>query len=104
MKVVDDDVSRCYLGAVGQQRGAGHLEIKLSIHRSGLLDRIEVAAPGLAPKVATKVGSCIKTAVKDLAFPASRTDTVAIVPYFYQRTAAPDSGPQYSCWNPKGCH
>jgi len=32
-----------------------------------------------------------------------KAQTIAVVPYFYQRTAAPNSGPQYSCWDPKGC-
>jgi hypothetical protein len=25
------------------------------------------------------------------------------VPFFYQHTAAPNAGPQLSCWDPKGC-
>ena len=103
MKVVDSAIGACYLDAVGERRGAGQLEIKLSIHRTGLLDRIDVATPNLPAPVAKKIETCVKDAVKDLAFPARRTETVAVVPYYWQRTAAKNAGPQYSCWDPKGC-
>ena len=102
MKVVDADVAACYLDAVGERRGAGQLEIKLSIHRTGLLDRIDVSTPNLPAPTAKKIETCVKAAVKDLAFPARRAETVAVVPYYWQRTAA-KHGPQYSCWDPKGC-
>jgi hypothetical protein len=101
MKVVDADVSACYLNAVGERPGAGRLEIKLAIHRTGLLDRIDVATPNLPEKLSLQIESCVKTAVKGLAFPERRNETVAVVPYFYQRIKNP--GPQYSCWDPKGC-
>lgn len=103
MKVVDGDIAQCYLDTVGAQRGAGRLEIKLSIHRTGLIDSIDVTTPSISLAKSQKVANCVKAAVKGLAFPVRRAETVAIVPYFYQRTAAPASGPQYSCWNPKGC-
>ena len=32
-----------------------------------------------------------------------KTFTTATIPYFFQRTAAPNAGPQLSCWDPKGC-
>jgi hypothetical protein len=102
MKAVDTEIAACYLDTVGERRGAGQLEIKLSIHRTGLLDRIDVATPNLPAALAKKIEGCVKSAVKDLAFPARRAETVAVVPYFWQRTAA-KHGPQYSCWDPKGC-
>ena len=103
MKVVDAEIEACYVGAVGERRGAGQLELKLSIHRSGLLDRIDVTTPNLPSPVAKQIDTCVKAAVKDLAFPARRAETVAVVPYYWQRTAAKHAGPQYSCWDPKGC-
>lgn len=97
------DIERCYLDSAGDTRGAGHLQIALAIHRTGLLDSIDVATPGLPAKLARKVDSCVRPLVEKLRFPARRNSTTAIVPYFFQRTDAPNAGPQLSCWNPKGC-
>ena len=46
----------------------------------------------------------MKALVSELTFPARRSPTTAVIPYFYQHTAAPNAGPQLSCWDPKGCH
>src|SRR5688572_5427087 len=51
MKVVDAEVGACYLDTVGERPGAGRLEIRLSIHRTGLLDRIDVSTPELPEKL-----------------------------------------------------
>jgi hypothetical protein len=45
----------------------------------------------------------VRHAVEAVTFPARRTYTTATVPYFFQRTAAPNAGPQESCWNERGC-
>ena len=103
MKVWNDDIGHCYLAAAGDKKGAGHLEIKLAIHRTGVVDAVDVATPGLSKTASQRVASCIKPLVVDTTFPARHSATIAVVPYFYQRTAAPNSGPQYSCWDPKGC-
>jgi hypothetical protein len=103
MKDLNAEIGRCYLDVAGDIKGAGHLELKLAIHRTGALDSVDIATPGLPAKLAKKVDSCVRALVTDMKFPARRTSTVAIVPFFYQHTAAPGSGPQYSCWNPKGC-
>lgn len=102
MRVVEAELGQCYLGTVGTLRGAGHLEIRLDIHRTGAIDAIDVATPGLPEKLWKRIDTCVRAAIGDLAFPARRASTVAIVPYFYQRTAAAH-GPQYSCWDAKGC-
>jgi hypothetical protein len=103
MKVWNDDITDCYLKAAGDVKGAGRLEIKLTIHRTGVVDAVDVATPGLSLRASKKVASCVKPLVVDTTFPARRAGTIAVVPYFYQRTDAPNSGPQYSCWDPKGC-
>jgi hypothetical protein len=103
LKPYGEDINRCYLDAAADVKGAGKLEITLSIHRSGKLDAIDVATPGLPKKLATRIATCVKTVVEGTSFPARRAPTTAIVPYFYQHTAAPNAGPQLSCWNPKGC-
>jgi hypothetical protein len=103
MRFYTTDINKCYLDAAGQVRGAGKLEIKLAIHRTGKLDGIDVATPGLPARAAKKISECVKAIVTDTAFPERRAPTTAIVPFFYQHTKAPNSGPQLSCWNPRGC-
>lgn len=102
LRVVEAELGACYLGTVGELRGAGRLELRLDIHRTGAIDAIDVATPGLPERLWKKIDTCVRAAIGDLAFPARRAPTVAVVPYFYQRTAA-THGPQLSCWNPKGC-
>lgn len=96
-------IARCYLGATGDVRGAGQLELRLDIHRIGVVDAIAVHTPGLSSRQARQIERCVRRVVADVSFPPRRTSTTATVPFFYQRTAAPDAGPQPSCWNPRGC-
>lgn len=103
MKPYGETINRCYLDVAGDVKGAGKLEITLSIQRTGKLESIDVATPGLPARLAKRIATCVKTAVEDTSFPARKARTTAIVPYFYQHTAAPNSGPQLSCWNPRGC-
>ena len=102
-KAADAEIGRCYVDAVGDRAGAGRLDITLDIHRTGIVDRVVVATPGLPAKLAKRVDTCVRTAIDGLKFPMRRASTTATVPYFYQRTSAPCAGPQHSCWNPKGC-
>jgi len=99
----DEDIGRCYLGAAGDLRGAGHLDILLDIHRTGVVDRVDVSTPGLSVVASHRVATCVKALVAGTSFPARRSPTIAVLPYFYQHTAAPGSGPQLSCWDPRGC-
>src|SRR5262249_8731041 len=101
MKPFGEAINKCYLDAAADVKGAGKLEITLSIHRTGKLDAIDVSTPGLPKPRATKIATCVKTLVEGTSFPARRASTTAVVPFFYLHTAAPNSGPQLSCWNPK---
>lgn len=103
MRFYTTDINKCYLDTASQVRGAGKLEIKLAIHRTGKLDGIDVATPGLSARASKKIADCVKAIVTDTAFPERRAPTTAIVPFFYQHTSAPNSGPQLSCWNSRGC-
>ncbi|HEU0031056.1 MAG TPA: hypothetical protein VFQ53_10525 [Kofleriaceae bacterium] len=98
------DIGRCYLDAAGELKSTGKLEIMLTIHRTGMLDAIDISTPSLSAKQTHKVAACVKELLSTVQFPSRRNSTTAIVPYEWQRTAAPNAGPQYSCWNPKGCH
>ena len=96
------DIERCYLDATGARRG-GKLDVMFTIARNGSVLSVDTAAPGLPVVAAHRMHTCIRTAIEGLAFPARRNDTTAIVPYYFQRTDAPNAGPQLSCWNPRGC-
>jgi hypothetical protein len=103
MKPYGEDINKCYLDAARDVRGAGKLEITLSIHKTGKRVAVDVVTPGLPARLAKRIAGCVKSIVEGTSFPARKARTTAIVPYFYQHTAAPNSGPQLSCWNPKGC-
>jgi hypothetical protein len=97
------DIERCYITALGASRSGGRLDLMFIIARDGHIVSLDSAAPGLPTVASHRLHKCLRTAVEPLQFPARRNDTTAIVPYYFQRTDAPNSGPQLSCWNPKGC-
>jgi hypothetical protein len=100
---VSANIKRCYLGAAGEVKGAGHLDVKLTVHRNGSLHAIDVATPGLPAHAARSIDSCVRAAVANLQFPAKKAFNTIVVPFFFQHTAAPNSGPQESCWDARGC-
>jgi hypothetical protein len=97
-------IEHCYVDRTAAIYGAGHLELVLAVSRYGIVERVDVNTPGLPAKLAKDVDTCIRAAIAPVSFPAKRTTTTVTVPYFFQRTAAPNAGPQLSCWNPRGCH
>jgi len=97
------EIERCYLERLGDVRRAGRLDLTLVIGRDGDVVSLAAAAPGLPARTARQVESCIREAVSALHFPERRSDTTAVVPYYFQHTYAPGAGPQLSCWNPRGC-
>lgn len=101
VKPVSAEISKCYLDAAAQ--GGGQLKVQLAIHRRGTLDAVTVTAPGVPAKIARKIEACVRGVVEPLEFPARRTSTTAVLPFFFQRTAAPNAGPQQSCWSSRGC-
>lgn len=101
---VSAQIESCYLERTTDVHGAGHLDLVLTVSRHGILENLAVKTPGLAPKVQKQIDSCIRETVEHVAFPAKRVPTTATVPYFFQRTAAPNAGPQLSCFSASGCH
>ncbi|MBL0217505.1 MAG: hypothetical protein IPQ07_26980 [Myxococcales bacterium] len=99
-----EQIEHCYLDRTPDVRGAGQLQLVLTVTRHGSLEALEIKTPGLAAKLAKQIDGCIRETIETVAFPARRTFTTATVPYFFQRTLAPNAGPQLSCWDPKGCH
>jgi hypothetical protein len=57
----------------------------------------------LSAKPTQKLAACVRATLDDVQFPARRNETIAVVPYFFQKTVARNAGPQLSCWNAKGC-
>ncbi len=99
----DADIGRCYLDVAKDVRGAGHLDVELAIHRTGVVDRIDVSTPGLPARASKRIASCVQHVLASTTFPARRSSTIAVLPYYYQHVAAPGAGPQLSCWNSRGC-
>lgn len=100
VKPVSPELSRCFLDATPS---GGQLLVQLAIHRRGTLDSVTVSTPGLPAKVSRQIESCVRAVVAPLEFPARRTSTTAVVPYVFQKTAAPNAGPLPSCYSPRGC-
>jgi hypothetical protein len=97
-------IERCYLDAVGESRRGARVDLRFVIARAGDVLSLSAAAPALPARTLRKLESCIRGEVASARFPERRNDTTAVVPYIFQRTEAPNAGPQLSCWNPKGCH
>ena len=97
------EIERCYLDGIGASQRPGHLDVTFMIGRDGNVFALKAAAAGVPAKTVTKIEACIRSAVDGIQFPARRSDTTAVVPYFFQKTNAPNTGPLLSCWNAKGC-
>ena len=81
----------------------GELALNLIVHRDGYIHDVKVDAPGVTGKHLRKLESCIRLQVIGWHFPVRRDFTTAILPYYFLYLDVPGAGPQYSCWNPKGC-
>jgi len=97
------EIERCYLDGIGAAQRPGHLDVTFMIGRDGNVFSLKAAAAGVPAKTVTKIETCIRSAVDGIQFPVRRSDTTAVVQYFFQKTNAPNAGPLMSCWNPKGC-
>ncbi len=97
------EIKQCYLDSVTNARRAGQLDLRFVLGRDGSVRSVQAEAAGLPAKTTHKIEACIREVIEEVQFPPRRNDTTAVVPYFFQRTAAPNAGPQPSCWNPKGC-
>jgi outer membrane biosynthesis protein TonB len=103
VRPVSAGISKCYVDATASARAGGELRVELAIHRRGKLDGVSVSAPGLPATVAHRIEACVRNLVAPLEFPARRTGTTAVLPFYFQRTDAPGAGPQLSCWSSRGC-
>jgi hypothetical protein len=97
------EIEHCYLDRVGTAPRGGHLDLTLEIARDGFLISVHAAASGVPANTTHKIEACIREIVETVQFPARRNDTTAVVPYLFQKTAAPGAGPILSCWSAQGC-
>lgn len=100
---LSDDIQRCYLDRAAEIKGAGKLDLVLTVTRKGVIESLAIKTPGLPVKLAKQIDGCIRPLVEPVAFPARRTFTTATIPFYFQHTAAPGAGPQLSCWDAAGC-
>lgn len=98
-----ETIEHCYTDRASEIRGAGQLQLVVTVTRKGAVESLEVKTPGVPAKLAKQIDGCIRPLVTPVAFPARRTYTTATVPFFFQHTAAANAGPQESCWDAKGC-
>jgi hypothetical protein len=103
LQPIAHDIEHCYLDRAAEIRGAGKLDLVLTITRKGAIESLAVKTPGLPVKLAKQIDACIRPIVEPVAFPARKTFTTATIPFFFQHTAAPGAGPQESCWDAAGC-
>jgi hypothetical protein len=81
----------------------GELALKLVVHRSGYVRDVSLDAPGVRGRQLRKLESCVRQQVLAWHFPVRRDFTTAILPFYFLYLDLPNAGPQYSCWNPRGC-
>ncbi len=93
----------CYLANARGKDVAGTLRLELIIHPNGSMFRFGFAAPGVRPPWLGKLDTCLRALATSWHLPERKGFTTAVVPYFFQRTAAPGAGPIESCWDARGC-
>jgi hypothetical protein len=97
-------VRACYITNGRPPRGAtGELSVQLVVHRDGYVRDVAVTAPGVRGRLLRKLQDCIRSEALSWHFPVRRAFTTAILPYYFLALDVPGAGPQYSCWNPRGC-
>jgi hypothetical protein len=97
-------IRACYVEHGLPAKGAsGELALRLVVHRNGYIHDVSVDAPGVKGKALRNLETCIRLQVMEWHFPVRRDFTTAILPYYFLYLDVPGAGPQYSCWNPRGC-
>lgn len=98
------EIRACY---EEQSRGiaaaTGKLVLRATVLRNGSITELAVEAPGITGIRYQRLVQCIRDDVETWQLPVRRDDTQIVVPFLFQRVNAPGAGPQYSCWNPRGC-
>lgn len=85
------------------KKATGEFAIKVVIHRDGYIHDFSLDAPGVRGAHLRKLEGCVRLQVMGWHFPVRRDFTTAILPYYFMYLDIPGTGPQYSCWHPRGC-
>jgi hypothetical protein len=97
-------IKQCYFDHGRPAKGStGELFVYLVIEWNGAIGELTVAARGVTGKRLRDLTRCIEAEAASWEFPERRDDTTSILPYSFPRINAPGTGPQYSCWSPRGC-
>ena len=97
-------IRACYVTKTAGARAAtGMLTLRMRVLRNGAVTELAVEAPGVTGARLRALVDCITDEVEGWQFPIRHDDTLAVLPYHFHRVYAPGAGPQYSCWNPRGC-
>jgi hypothetical protein len=97
-------IKACYLEhARGLRSATGELSLRLVVYRDGGVVELSVEAPGVTGKRLRGLERCVRTQVAGWHFPPRSELTTAILPYYFLKLDLPGTGPQPSCWSPRGC-
>jgi hypothetical protein len=98
------EIRACYSTYGRPARNAtGELSLRLVVNRGGDIHELTIDAPGVSGAYFRELTRCIRKTAETWHFPVRRDFTTAIVPYYFMYLHLPGTGPQLSCWNPKGC-
>ena len=95
-------ISACYTTFAQDSHGTGKVTLAGTILPGGSVIGLTVDAPGVTGVARALLEQCVRKEVDSWHFPVRYDPTQFAIPYFFQRTAT-SHGPQYSCWNPRGC-
>jgi hypothetical protein len=90
-------------GCILQVTDGGRIDLNLTIHRDGSVFQLAIATRGVSQRSARRLDRCLRRLASTWHFPVRRGFTNAVVPYDLVRVRGPGLGPQYSCWDPRGC-
>lgn len=79
-----DEIRGCYLASAE----GGTLDLRLTIHRDGSVDRIAIATRNLAPRAARQIDSCIRALSVRWQFPERPVFTTVTVPFRFTAALA----------------
>jgi hypothetical protein len=96
-------VRSCYVASAHSKSADGTLRLELIIHPSGSIFKFGFAAPGVEKPWLARLDACLRKLAASWHFPVRTRFTTVVLPFLFQRTAAPGAGPIESCWDPRGC-
>ncbi len=98
------EVRACYATYGRTARNAtGDLSLRLVVNRGGGIHEFTIDAPGVTGANLRELTRCVRKTVETWRFPVRRDFTTVVLPYYFMYLHLPGTGPQMSCWNPKGC-